>query len=173
MKKIYNYLFIGIVAMLSMTLSSCDDDDIAGTLDGVWEGEVSQNFSWRWSNYSNYQYVDIEFYTDPYRYASGTGIEYDYDRWGNYTTCTFSFSVESRDIYLIYADGARVMIPRGYYLSKTRFEGEFRDYYYPHDYIADFSFVKVANHLYNRYNYRYSKELPFKEDNATENEANK
>ena len=59
MKKIYNYLFVGIVAMLSMTLSSCNDDNIARDLDGIWEGEVSQNWSWRWSDYTTYQYVDI------------------------------------------------------------------------------------------------------------------
>ena len=61
MKKIYNYLFVGIVAMLSMTLSSCNDDNIARDLDGVWEGKVHRTWSWRWTDYTIYQYVDIEF----------------------------------------------------------------------------------------------------------------
>lgn len=167
MKKIYNFMAVALVAMLSLTLTSCNDDDyIADTLDGIWEGEVGSNYSWRWgSNYSNYQYVDIEFYADPYRYASGSGIEYDYDRWGRYTACRFNFTVEYGNIYMAYSDGARVMIPRGYFLSNTRFEGEFRDYY-TGDYLADFSFVKVADHRYNRYNYSYSKELSF--DTQTE-----
>ena len=166
MKKIYNYLFIGIVAVLSMTLSSCNDDDIARDLDGIWEGEVSQNWSWRWKNFSDYQYVDIEFFRDPSRYASGSGIEYDYDRWGYYKPCNFTFSVRNEDIFIDYEDGARVMIPHGYYLSSSRFEGEFRNYYYPYEYIANFSFVKVANHRYIRYK-GYTLDADFEEDSKT------
>jgi hypothetical protein len=38
MKKILTFLFLAVTAM---TFVSCNDDEIAATLDGVWEGEVS------------------------------------------------------------------------------------------------------------------------------------
>ena len=172
MKKIYNYLFVGIVAMLCMTLSSCNDDNIAGTLDGVWEGKVSQNYSWRWTDYTRYQYVDMEFITDPYRYAQGYGYEYDYYSDG-YERVRFTFEVRKEDIYINYADGARVCIPRRYYtLTDNRFSGEFRDYY-TGAYLGNFSFVKYANHRYDRYGsyYPYSKDIDFTDENPTASKA--
>ena len=171
MKKIYNYLFVGIVAMLSMTLSSCNDDNIAKTLDGVWEGKVSQNYSWRWSNYTRYQYVEMEFLTDPYRYAKGYGYEYDYYDNG-YERVHFTFEVINEDIYIDYADGAHVLIPRGYYLSDSRFSGEFRDNR-TGKYLGSFSFVKYANHRYDRYGsyYPYSKDIDFTDENPTASKA--
>ena len=65
MKKFYSFITFGIIVLFSLSLTSCNDDNIAATLDGVWEGEVTQNYSWRWNNYSVYQYVEIEFITDP------------------------------------------------------------------------------------------------------------
>ncbi len=165
MKKIYNYLFVGIVTMLSMTLSSCNDDNIARDLDGIWEGKVSQNWSWRWSDYTTYQYVDIEFYTDPYYYAEGTGVEYDYTGTYTYVSCPFNFRVRNGVIYMDYRDGTRVRITN-YYLSGDRFSGTFRDYY-SGDYLADFSFYKVANFRHFRYS-GYSLDADFeKEDSKT------
>ena len=45
--------FLAVVSVLCLT--SCGDDEIARTLDGIWEGEVSVG---RWNSY---QYVDIQF----------------------------------------------------------------------------------------------------------------
>ena len=175
MKKIYNYLFVGIVAMLSMTLSSCNDDNIAGTLDGVWEGTVIDNWddwSWRWKDYTRYQYVDIEFITDPYRYAQGYGYEYDYYSDG-YERVHFTFEVRNEDIYINYADGVHVCIPRRYYtLTDRRFSGEFRDNR-TGKYLGSFSFVKYANHRYDRYGsyYPYSKDIDFTDEDPTASKA--
>ena len=175
MKKVYNYLFIGIVAMLSMTLSSCgEDEDVARRLDGIWEGEVRQNWAWRWSDYSTYQYVDMEFYIDPYYYAEGTGVEYDYTSSFSYVVCPFSFRVRSGVIYIDYRDGTMVRITN-YSLSSGRFSGTFRDYY-SGDYLADFTFYKVANFRHYRYS-GYSLDVDLeKEGNAeskSESETNK
>lgn len=171
MKKIYNYLFVGIVAVLSMTLSSCNtDEDVARRLDGIWEGEVRQNWAWRWSDYSRYQYVDIEFYTDPYFHAEGSGIEYDYTGSYSYVSCPFNFRVRNGVIYIDYRDGSRVQIT-DYHLSGSRFSGVFRDYYNG-DYLADFSFYKVANFRHLRYS-GYSLEADFEkeESKTTKTEA--
>lgn len=55
MKRIYNFLALAIVAMLTLSLTSCEDERIADALDGIWEGQVSTN-----SDYTKYQYVDME-----------------------------------------------------------------------------------------------------------------
>ncbi|MBR1840368.1 MAG: hypothetical protein IJ782_07290 [Prevotella sp.] len=164
MKKFYNFMALALVAMLTLTLTSCNDDGyIADTLDGIWEGEVSQNYSWRWTNYSRYQYVDMEFITDPYKYAQGYGYEYDYYSDG-YERVRFHFEVRNEVIYIDYADGVHVCIPKhNYTLTRNRFSGEFRDYY-TGEYLGSFSFVKYTDYRYNRVYYPYSKEIDFEEN---------
>lgn len=163
MKKLYSFITFGIIVLFSLSLTSCNDDNIAATLDGVWEGEVTQNYSWRWNNYSVYQYVEIEFITDPYRYAQGYGYEYDYYANG-YEKVRFTFEVRNEVIYIKYADGVRVRISN-YRLSDNRFSGQFRDYD-TGGYLGDFNFVKVGGYRYNRYYYPYSKTIEFSEENA-------
>ena len=143
MKKFLTFLFLAVTAM---TFVSCDDDKIAATLDGVWEGQVSLG---RWNSY---QYVDIEFYKNPYRYAQGDGIEYDYtgyDRHGNcyYYVSRFVYEVRNGRIYMDYDDGTRVVIS-SYSLSGTRFSGTFNDYY-SGSYLADFDLYRVDGYYYN------------------------
>ena len=162
MKKLYSFIMLRIVAVLSLSLTSCKDDDIAKTLDGVWEGEVSQNYSWRWSNYTRYQYVEMEFIVDPYKYAKGYGYEYDYYSNG-YERVRFNFEVRNEVIYIDYADGVSVRISN-YSLTDNRFSGEFRNYH-TGVYLGSFSFVKVPGYRYDRYYYPYSKEIDFAEDN--------
>lgn len=139
-----------LIVILALTFHSCEDDEIAQQLDGIWEGEVASTyFSHRFGERTEYQYVDIEFYADPYRYAKGTGIEYDY--YGNsyyYSECSFSFEVRNGIIYLDYQDGTSVAI-RNYRLNGSRFSGDFIDYW-SGDYLASFNFVKVNNWRYNR-----------------------
>lgn len=142
--KILNIATYIIMAMISFTLYSCEDEDIAQTLDGIWEGEVAtEYFSYRWGTRTEYQAVDIEFYVDPYRYARGTGVEYDYDSRYYYTECGFYFEVYNGIIYLDYDDGSQVAI-RNYRLTDNRFSGEFINYR-TGEYLASFNFVKVNN----------------------------
>lgn len=140
-----------MLALFALCMNACnEDDDIAMTLDGIWEGEVaSEYFSHRWGVQTEYQAVDIEFYTDPYRYAKGTGVEYDYQRNGRYIECYFNFEVYNGIIYIDYADGSYVAI-RNYRLSNNHFSGEFIDYD-TGNYLANFNFVKVTDWRHNRY----------------------
>lgn len=51
-----------VIVFSVITLSSCDDDEIAQTLDGIWEGEVAKDFfSHRWGTQTEYYAVDMEF----------------------------------------------------------------------------------------------------------------
>ena len=163
MKRIYNFLALAIVAMLTLSLTSCEDERIADALDGIWEGQVSTNYSWRWSDYTKYQYVDMEFFKSANGYARGTGMEYDYDRWGGYTYCRFSYEVRNEEIFIDYEDGVSVRISR-YTLTSGRFYGQFRDYR-TGAYLADFDFVKRADHRYLRDEF-YSKKSSFEEPEA-------
>lgn len=144
-------LFYYVAAVMTLTVTSCEDDEIARTLDGIWEGEVATEY-FTYRNYTaDYQYVDIHFYTDPSHYASGTGVEYDYQSNHYYTKCEFTFSVKSGRIYLNYEDGTRVVI-RNYTLKDNRFSGDFIDYD-TGEYLATFNFYKVSDWRYDRYSY--------------------
>lgn len=153
MKKFFAFALVAMTVMT--TFISCRDDEIAEDLVGIWEGAVSQSyFTGRYTYEVDYQYVDIEFYKNPYQYAKGDGVEYDYtgyDRWNDcyyYYRCGFSYEVRNRNIYIYYDDGTRVVI-RDYSLSGSRFTGTFRDYY--DRYLADFDFVRVGGYYYKTY----------------------
>ena len=152
MKKIFTLALMAMTVMV--TLSSCQrDEEIAEDLAGIWEGEVAQTyFVNRYSTAVDYQSVDIEFYKNPYRYAKGDGIEYDYsgyDRHGNcyYYVCRFVYEVRNGYIYMDYEDDTHVVISR-YSLSGTRFSGTFNDYY-SGEYLADFDLFRVDGYYYN------------------------
>ena len=143
MKKFLTFLFLAVTAM---TFVSCDDDKIANSLEGVWEGEVSVG---RWNSY---QYVDIEFSRQGY--SNGYGMEYDYQgNSGAYVECPFTFKVVNGTIFMEYEDGSRVAI-RNYTLTENQFSGEFCKWegsYTVGDYIAKFNFVKVSSWRHVRY----------------------
>lgn len=152
MKKILTILFVAVTAM---TFVSCDDDKIARSLDGIWEGQVSSAyFNYRLGN--SYQWIDIQFYADPSRYAKGSGIERDYSGSGSYyyEECEFEFEVRGGYIYLHYADGTEVVI-RDYELVDDRFTGEFLDR--NGHLLASFDLYRVTSWRHSRYDYyRYT-----------------
>lgn len=120
MKKFYSFLTIALVAVMSMTFTSCDEDhEIAFELDGTWEGVV-------YDRYNEKFYVDFRFYQDGFS-THGYGYEYDRSRHGD-SYARFNWSVNNGNIYLNYNDGTRVVISNyrlggGYldgYLQETR-----------------------------------------------------
>lgn len=143
MKKFLTFLFLAVTAM---TFVSCDDDKIANSLEGVWEGEVSVG---RWNSY---QYVDIEFSRQGY--SDGYGMEYDYQgNSGAAIPCPFTFKVVNGTIFMEYEDGSRVAI-RNYTLTENQFSGEFCEWvgsYTVGSHIADFKFMKVSSWRHVRY----------------------
>ena len=42
MKRLLFYFF---AAVMTLTVTSCEDDDIARTLDGIWEGDMIENIT--------------------------------------------------------------------------------------------------------------------------------
>lgn len=150
------------MAFVMIFTTSCEDSYIANKLDGIWEGEVaSEYFNYRWQEWgTEFQSVDIEFYKDPFRYSSGRGIEYDYQRgsYGRYyyVECPFSYTVSNGVIYLSY-DGDPVQVAiYNYRLSNNHFIGDFHNRV-TGKFLASFDFIKVGNWRYQRgdgyYNY--------------------
>ena len=125
MKKIYNYLFVGIVAMLSMTLSSCNDDDYdARLLAGYWEGEIT-SVGWRSGTFN---YVDFYFEKDP-SYGRGHGWEYDYDEWDRLVAKSdFDYEVVNGSIRMTYYSPRVVVWIDNWTISSdnTRLRAKFR-----------------------------------------------
>ena len=67
MRKLHTILAILMMAMTTFTMTSCDeDDDIAYTLDGVWEGNMYMQSSANGRVYQS-SYSMLQFDQDPYR----------------------------------------------------------------------------------------------------------
>lgn len=78
MKKFTSITAILMMAMMALTFTGCtEDDDIADTLWGVWEGDMHVFTEWNGEYYSAHD-SQIAFDRDPYEYASGTGYWIDY-----------------------------------------------------------------------------------------------
>lgn len=78
MKKISSILTMLMIAISTFTLTGCDDDDeIAYTLAGVWEGNMYMQSTYNGHVYKATESV-LQFDQDPYRYAQGTGRWVDY-----------------------------------------------------------------------------------------------
>ena len=144
MKRITSMLTMVMITMLSFTFVSCelDDDDIAYNLEGVWEGEIRGSYFDRYGHGTTYNSARIEFYQNPYEYASGSGREIDFDGYGYYTDAVnFRYTVDHGTIYITYDDGTDVAITH-YSLYSNEFRGEFRDYHNGRT-LATFRFYRI------------------------------
>lgn len=78
MKKFTSVMPILMMAMITFTFTSCnEDDEIADTLWGVWEGDMHVWSEWDGQYYEAHE-SEIQFDRDQYDYASGTGYWVDY-----------------------------------------------------------------------------------------------
>lgn len=114
MKKFTSILAIMVMAAMSFTLVSCDDDDyIADTLWGVWEGDMQVRMDYHGHTYYAYE-TELAFDRNPYEYASGTGYWIDYYsgapwdyyashiEWNVYNNVIEIYSIEDDTYYRIY-----------------------------------------------------------------------
>lgn len=157
MKKITTLMTVLLMAAMTFTFTSCDDEDeeISYSLEGVWKGSIVSGYYNRYGDYrESYTNTQIEFYNDPYSYASGSGREVDYNRNGWTDVVYFDYVVRNGNIYLDYDDGSSVAIYnwRMYY---DTFEGEFHDYW-TGEYLASFRLYYVSGGW--RYGYDKIKE---------------
>ncbi|MBR5083343.1 MAG: hypothetical protein IKX33_01995 [Prevotella sp.] len=110
MKKLYSFLTIVMMAMMAVSLTSCDDEEIARTLEGTWEGNMyASSYSSYYDTYYDATYSEVCFLRDPYRYSSGTGYWVDYyDRgyWGgyNYIANHIEWRVDFGTLYVYFVE---------------------------------------------------------------------
>lgn len=141
-------MFIGLIAMAMtmMTMTSCEDEMISSELQGIWRGEVAEEyFNGRYGHDMMYTEIELQFFEDPFSFTKGSGIEVDY--YGRrYTECRFRYEVKNRVIYLDYNDGTHVMI-YNWRMRNGHFIGDFHDYR-TGDFLASFNLYKVADYSY-------------------------
>ena len=78
MKKFTSIFATIMMAVMSLTFVSCDEDEyIADTLWGVWEGDMYVTSQWNGQTYYS-SYSVLAFDKNPNQYASGTGYWVDY-----------------------------------------------------------------------------------------------
>ena len=123
MKKLYTTLMMAMMAMMTLSFTSCEsDEEIAYDLEGTWRGNMSIADAYGES------YVDSEitFLRYPNSYTEGNGLWADYYGPRDYEVYHFEWYVDFGTIYIRFSDGARVEI-RNYSLSSNRFRGRFWD----------------------------------------------
>ena len=156
MKKLTSFLAFAMIAIMSFTFVSCDEDqEIALELDGTWEGVV-------YDNYHNRIYVDIRFRQDGF---SRHGVGYEYDRPGG--SVSFDWSVEDGNIYLDYSDHSHVVIS-DYRLGRVYLDGRLQKTRNGWD-LGDIHLTKVSNNPYDSdYDYWAKSQSKIEDDSATD-----
>lgn len=78
MKKNSTLLMVLLAALMSFSFTSCEEDEaIARTLAGAWEGDTAYGRMYDGYYYDSYR-TQVYFDKDPYRYSSGRGVWVDY-----------------------------------------------------------------------------------------------
>lgn len=135
MKKFTSTITMILLAMMALTFTSCEDEEIAYDLAGangkVWRGVISQYYYDRWGQTGNHFRTTIEFYCDANHWTSGWGREVDEDLndpRNNYWFSEFDWRVRNGVIELRYADtGYEPVYIREYTLNPTYFTGYMDD----------------------------------------------
>lgn len=123
MKKFTSFLTVVLLALMSITFTSCDEDsNIAYTLDGTWKGNM-------YVEYGNYNatYTVIRFDQNDGFY-SGTGYWIDYyqkNYWhgNNYIANRINWTVRNGNIYIDLLDERSSVVIYDYALSDRKFSG--------------------------------------------------
>ena len=123
MKKFTTLLTMAFIALMSISLTSCDEDsDIAYTLDGTWRGNMYVQYGGVDATYSV-----IRFDQNDGIY-SGTGYWIDYyqeDYWhgNNYIANRIRWTVRNRNIYITLLDENSNVVIYDYALGDRKFSG--------------------------------------------------
>ena len=154
MKTYTKTLMMALMAMLAFSVTSCDDDDeIAYTLEGTWEGNMYASAEYDGRVYDASR-TEVCFVGDPYRYSSGTGYWVDYYRdyyWGdyNYLASHIEWEVRNRTIYIYFVEDHQTVEIYDYSLSDNYFTG----YIYFGNARHRFSLRHVSSPNWNDYYY--------------------
>ncbi len=132
MKKNLKSIMMAVAALLSITMTSCQEDElIAMTLDGNWKGNmyVSYQINGR-GDYYEASYSEVCFLRNPSKFASGDGywIDYynDYRRYGwerNYIANHINWEVINGNIRIHFREDNSYVTIYEYSLTDNHFSG--------------------------------------------------
>ena len=126
MKTNIKNIMMALMAMLAFSLTSCEDDEIARTLEGTWEGNMYTSYEYS-GVYYDASYSQICFLRDPYSYASGDGYWVDYYNdygWSrNYIANHITWTVDNGIIKIHFIEDNDYVRIRDYSLNDTYFSG--------------------------------------------------
>lgn len=131
MKKLISILTVLLIGLGTISLSSCDDEMTAYTLEGTWEGDMYMGYYYGGREYYA-SYTVLEFLTDPLSNTSGRGYWVDYyDEFSPYSSfySRIDWRVDNGTIYIRFNDDYDYSIYnydiaiRDYRLNDNHFRG--------------------------------------------------
>ena len=127
-KYIYNIMAMALLAITAIGLTSCEDAEIAYTLEGTWKGNMYISTSYDGRSY-NSTYTVITFEGDPYSIASGYGewVDYYSDAPWDYIANHITWEVDNRVIYIHFREEGTSVRISDYRLNDDRFVGTLND----------------------------------------------
>lgn len=131
MKKITSLMTMLLLAVTTLTLTSCnDDEEISNTLWGVWKGNMGMYYDYDGYEYDA-SYTVLAFDKDPYTYAQGTGYWIDYYNSGYYSyyASNIRWSVDNGVITIYSIEDDEYWYISEYSLNYDRFSGILRGEY--------------------------------------------
>ena len=149
-KYFYNTLMMAIIAMAAIGFSSCEDAEIAYTLEGTWRGNMYISASHDGRTY-NSTYTVITFEGDPYSISSGYGewVDYYSDAPWDYIANHIEWEVDNRVIYIYFREERTRMTISDYRLNDDRFIGTLND----NGRLVDFELYHTSSPNWNNYRY--------------------
>ena len=138
MKKQFFLLMVAMMGLISVSFTSCDDEEIAKTLEGTWKGDMYVTSEWE-GKYYEAIYTEITFLKDPYAFSSGTGYWVDY------------YSDAPWDYVANHIDWRTSIQISDYRLDDNRFSG----YIYDHGNKVAFYLYNVSRPNYTGYHWGY------------------
>lgn len=129
MKTNIKTIMMALMAMLAFSLTSCEDDEIARTLEGTWEGNLYTSYYFDYyDEYYDASYSEVCFLRDPYKYASGDGYWVDYydSSYGwsrNYIANHITWTVDYGVIKIHFLEDDAYVRIRDYSLNDSYFSG--------------------------------------------------
>ena len=149
MKKLKTIITMMVLAAGLLSLSSCQDNEIARTLQGAWRGDIIASRTWCGIEYQC-SYTELYFAKDPGSYSSGTGYwyeEYSGAPW-DYFASNMTWTVTNGVIYIHLSDSNEDYRISNYRLTDNQFSGRF----YSEGIERSFNLYYDGDWYWNNYN---------------------
>lgn len=140
--RLHAMLTAVMLAALSFSFTSCEDESIASSLQGTWEGNMYISSEWNGRVY-NATYTEIEFLLDPFRYTKGSGYWVDHYSgapW-DYIANHIDWRVDDQVITVYFREENTSIQIYDYRLSDNYFRGTI----YDNGNYVDFSLVHTSS----------------------------